>query len=312
MKKSFLKKATWIGIIAIVVLSVLRNIFSAYWLLDIFVHFKVQYSFVALLFLIPVVLFFQKKIIALILLTISLVWNIVCIYPYYFNSKHNETSKNIDLKISSINLLSSNTDFLAVKNHILKENPDILILMEFNSVWKKQLQQVLKKYMYQKLLPRPDNFGIALLSKIEMKSAVVAFGLRSKPSIVSDFNINKKSVSVIATHPMPPISQQAFENRNNQLQYIVKHRPNFSKYLIVVGDFNTSSFSNQFNRLTEHDLRDSRIGFGLLPTWPADFFPLQTTLDHCLISENIDVIKRSTGENIGSDHLPISIQLHLQ
>ena len=312
MKKSYLTRTLWIGIVTIFILSVLPNIFSAYWMIDIFAHFKVQYSFVALLLLILVILFFRKKIIALILLIVSLAWNIAFIYPYYLNSNHNETSKNIDLKISSINLLSSNTDFLTVRNHILKESPDILILMEFNTVWEKQLQPIFKNYRYKKLLPGPDNFGIALLSKIEMKSAAVDFGSTSKPSIVGDFVINKKSVTIIATHPVPPISQQAFENRNKQLQYVVNHRSNFAKHLIVVGDFNTSSFSNQFNRLTENDLKDSRIGFGLLPTWPANFFPLQTTLDHCLISENINVITRSAGENVGSDHLPISIELHLR
>ena len=78
---------------------------------------------------------------------------------------------------------------------------------------------------------------------------------------------------------------------------------------MVVGDFNNSSFSTYFQKLTETDLKDSRLGFGLLPTWPANISFLQTTLDHILVSENIQVLDRTVGENIGSDHLPISVEI---
>jgi endonuclease/exonuclease/phosphatase (EEP) superfamily protein YafD len=87
----------------------------------------------------------------------------------------------------------------------------------------------------------------------------------------------------------------------------LNRRSKLSEKLIIAGDFNTSSFSNHFSKLTNGDLKDSRIGFGLLPTWPANYLMLQTTLDHFLVSKNLEVIERSTGKNIGSDHLPINI-----
>jgi endonuclease/exonuclease/phosphatase (EEP) superfamily protein YafD len=87
----------------------------------------------------------------------------------------------------------------------------------------------------------------------------------------------------------------------------LNRRSKLSEKLIIAGDFNTSSFSNHFSKLTNGDLKDSRIGFGLLPTWPANYLMLQTTLNHFLVSKNLEVIERSTGKNIGSDHLPINI-----
>ena len=56
-------------------------------------------------------------------------------------------------------------------------------------------------------------------------------------------------------------------------------------------------------------LKDSREGFGILPSWPANAFFLQTTLDHAMVSENVQVITRQVGEYIGSDHLPIYLEI---
>ncbi len=309
--KSYLIKFVWICIIAVWVLSVLPNLISTYWLFDLFSHYKLQYALAAFLLLLVVLFLFQKKRLAVVLLTVTLLWNIGFLYPYYFHQDPVEATDQADLKIGSINLWSGNTDFNAVQNYILKEDPDILALVEFNPFWEKNLKPILEKYRYKKLLPRSDNFGIALLSKIEMKSDVVVFSPLSKPSIVGNFELHKKPVSIIAMHPDAPLSNYAFKSRNEQLHYIVNNRSTFAQHLIIIGDFNTSSFSNHFDKLIDDGLKDSRIGYGLLPTWPANYFAFQTTLDHCLISENIEVLSRTAGENIGSDHLPISVQIRL-
>lgn len=244
---------------------------------------------------------------ALILISASILWNCYYIAPYYLTSNNLKTTARSNFKISSINLLSSNSRTDLVKNYIEKENPDILILMEFTPEWNNELVPITKNYQYKQLVPRSDNFGIALLSKFKMKSSIDYFDLNDKPSIVGNITIENEKYSIIATHPIPPISQRTFKNRNKQLSNIINKRSTFSENLIVIGDFNTSSFSNHFDSLLRGDLKDSRIGFGLLTTWPADFEIFQTTLDHCLVSSNLEVLERSKGENIGSDHLPIHI-----
>jgi endonuclease/exonuclease/phosphatase (EEP) superfamily protein YafD len=305
MKILFLKKLTWILIVGVLFTSILPNIVSNYWLIDIFSNFKLQY--LISIFLLFISLFFlNKKILAVILLIISMLWNSYFIAPYYFSDITVLKSKK-EVKISSINLLSSNSETDLVKNYIFEEDPDILILMEFTQNWQIKLNPIINNYQYKRLVVRNDNFGIALLSKYEMNSSIDYFDLNDKPSIVADLNIESYKISLVATHPNPPINQLTFENRNKQLSNILNKRSKLSKKLIIAGDFNTSSFSNHFSKLTNGDLKDSRIGFGLLPTWPANYLMLQTTLDHFLVSKNLEVIDRSTGKNIGSDHLPINI-----
>ena len=306
MKILFLKKLTWILIVGVLFVSILPNIISNYWFIDIFSNFKLQYLIISIFLFLISLLFFNKKVLALILLSSTILWNSYFIAPYYFSDNTALKSKK-QVKISSINLLSSNSEIDLVQNYIFEEDPDILILMEFTPNWQFKLNPIIDNYKYKKLVPRNDNFGIALLSKYEMNSSIDYFELNDKPSIVAVLNIGSDQFSLVATHPIPPINQHTFENRNKQLSNILNKRSKFSERLIIAGDFNTSSFSNHFSKLTNGDLKDSRIGFGLLPTWPANYLMLQTTLDHFLISKNLEVIERSTGKNIGSDHLPINI-----
>jgi len=305
MKTSFLKKLIWISIFGILLFSILPNIISSYWLLDIFSNFKLQYLVISIGLFLFVLISFKKKLSAIILIMIAIIWNLYFIVPYFLESDNFPHKKEI--KITSINLLSSNSRENLVINYITKEDPDILILMELTPKWEEKLNNIIKKYEYQKIVPRLDNFGIAVLSKYKMDSHIDYFDLNNKPSIVSNLELENQILSVVATHPIPPINQTTFENRNKQLTNIIRDRNKFSDNLIIAGDFNTSSFSNHFEKLVEGDLVDSRIGFGLLPTWPANYEILQTTLDHFLVSKNLKVIDRKTGPNIGSDHLPINI-----
>ena len=305
------KKIVWFGIIGIFIASFVPNIILNYWFIDIFSHFKVQYIFISILLLLITFSTFKKTALPIIILVLSIIWNSTFIIPYYFKPNVSELSKDQHISVSSINLFSSNSNYHEVINYIEKENSDILILMELTPNWKKKLNSIIDDYKYKLLIPRSDNFGIGLLSKFPIDLNVDYFELNNKPSIIGNCEINNKLLTVIATHPIPPVSQLTFENRNKQLLYIIENRSKFAENLIVIGDFNISSFSPHFKKLVLDDLKDSRIGFGLLPTWPAGFGIMQTTLDHCLVSRNIEVLKRSIGINIGSDHKPINITIEI-
>ena len=307
-KIASVKKLLWLFIVGVVFFSIVPNLFSGYWLLDVFSNFKLQYAVTSFVLLICSLFVFKRKSLALIILSISLIWNAYYIVPYYLKSSAKVDIKK-ELKLVSINLLSSNTDIDLVKKYILEEDPDALVLMELTPAWEAQLNTITINSKYKKLVARTDNFGIAILTKYPMKSSVEYFAESTKPSIVADLKIENEKLTLVASHPVPPLGQDAFESRNQQLLSIIKNKDRFSKHLVIAGDFNTSSFSNHFRKLTSGDLKDSRIGFGLLPTWPADYPLLQTTLDHILVSEQIKVIERSTGPSIGSDHLPISIKI---
>ena len=59
-------------------------------------------------------------------------------------------------------------------------------------------------------------------------------------------------------------------------------------------------------------LRNVRCGFGVLPTRPAGFAAVGIPLGHCPVSPGIDAVDLKPGPDIGSDHLPLIVELTLQ
>ncbi len=304
-----LKKLYWFILLALGFSTILPSLLSNFWFIDLFAHFRVQYILV-LLFLFLISFLIKSKLFSKLLIVSLVIWNSIYILPLCFSSAIISENTNEDLSILSVNLLSSNTNSAEVLELIREKDPDILVLMELTPHWETELKSVFKSYPFYKVEPRQDNFGIALFSKIDMSSSIVYFENSSKPSIKAELSFGGKPLSILATHPVPPISSAYFDSRNSQLQDIARKRRGFSENFILIGDLNTSSFSTHFQELLSNaDLVDSRNGFGIASTWPVGFYPLRTTLDHCLIGGGLQVLERYAGKNVSSDHLPIFIKV---
>ena len=176
----------------------------------------------------------------------------------------------------------------------------------------KSISKITDQYTFKKVEVRNDNFGIGYFSKIESETSILNFDYTKVPSIKATIEIESNPVTIIATHPFPPVGQERFNARNFHLNTLAKKRKEFSENLIIVGDLNTSSYSKHFKGfLLKSSLKDSRNGFGILPTWPSNFKLLQTTLDHFLVSDRIKIVNRGTATTLGSDHLPIFMEFRI-
>lgn len=309
--KFLLKSLFWTILIGIFLASFLPHIFPNYWLTDIFSHFKLQYIILLLMLLLGV-FFNKKRIFSVLLIVILIGWNSWFILPLYLeNPGQNKTSTH-SISILSINLLASNTNYLEVKNLIREKDADVLILLELSPQWENQMEKLYEIYPYRLMYPQKNNFGIGFLSKEPITSKLIIFGNNFPPSILGQLRVDDQLISILATHPVPPVNQDMFELRNLQLKKIAKFRHRYKENFIVIGDLNTTSYSLHFRQLLKASgLRDSRKGFGIASTWPVDFYPLRITLDHCLISKNLQIINRNTERDIGSDHLPIFVKIGL-
>jgi endonuclease/exonuclease/phosphatase (EEP) superfamily protein YafD len=77
---------------------------------------------------------------------------------------------------------------------------------------------------------------------------------------------------------------------------------------------NTTTWSRYFRDFVgQSGLRSVRDGFGILATWPTFMGPrwMMIPIDHCFVSNDIRVVSASVGERIGSDHLPLIVELEL-
>ncbi len=291
--------------------SVIPHLIPNFWLTDIFAHFKLQYLILLLFLLLPVSLFLiKRKIIPVLFILLLLVWNSWFIIPLYLKDPQNAEASGEKFSILSINLLASNTNYSEALDLIKEKDPEVLILLELSPQWEEKIKDIYSLFPFRQMYPQQNNFGIGILSKTSMESSVTDLGSRFPPSILSMVEIEENKITILATHPVPPVNQEKFKLRNEQLQEIAQlsklHEGNF----IVAGDLNTSSYSRYFQAmLNEGNLRDSRKGYGILSSWPAEILPLRTTLDHFLIKGEMRVTDRTTERSIGSDHLPVFLKL---
>lgn len=310
--RTFIERGLLVCVVVFCCVSFFPHIFPENWIIDLFSNFKLQLAIsgAALLFL--CLKWVSKKWLAGITCVAGMVWNLSFVLPYYLaNTDHIASETEISIRLASINLLSENAEVQQVSDFLEDSNPDVVVFLEYTRKWDGQLSRLKENYPYKKLIPLPGHFGIAVWSRLEMDAVQANYGSEKVPSIEAEINTAAGPLTLIATHPLPPLNQYQFHSRNNQLIKIAERLPDVNERVLVVGDFNLSSFSKHFTVLEEAGLRDTRKGFGLLPTWPANFYLLSTTIDHALISDKLKVLNRSVGPNIGSDHLPILMELGL-
>ena len=230
--------------------------------------------------------------------------------PFYLDSTQRKAPSET-VKIVCINVLSSNGNFDAVEKYLKEKDPDLIVLQEFTTLWQLMIGPKLNEYSYRLEIPRSDNFGIAVLSKTPISNLEeFTLGVAEVPSIRGDIVIGDTQVKFIATHPLPPVGRDYFDHRNSQLNELGSYVAGLTTEAIVIGDLNTSSFSVHFKDLISRSkLTDTRRGFGRLTTWPAEIPIVRTTLDHCLVTSGLVAVNREVGADIGSDHLPIFVEL---
>ncbi|MDQ7917617.1 endonuclease/exonuclease/phosphatase family protein [Mesonia sp. MT50] len=244
--RSLLKALFKIMALVLLALSFVPYFLYQIWWIDIFSNFQVQYLVLMLLLLL--IFAVQKNMKWILFLSVGIIFSAYQIYPFYVNASAEAKHETEELiSIASINVLSSNKDVAAVAEFIKEKNPDILMLVELTPRWDQDLVEVLRTYDYQLKEVREDNFGIGVWSKIPVELDILYFSKYQLPSILLSYKAEGTSLSLIATHPFPPVGQQQFEQRNRQLQkiaaFLTTEKP---QNAVVIGDLNTSSFSRNF------------------------------------------------------------------
>lgn len=301
----------WLLTVGLMLVSVVPHIWTGYWFVDLFSHYKLHYLIAAMLLL--AFSFWKARVrLLMIILTGILAFNAIFIVPFYLPAGPTVDPEATTFKLLSFNILSENKRYEEVVNFIESEDPDFIALQEYDVSWHRALQSKLPQYPYRLVLPVAGNFGIATFSKYPAAFRPEYFGLSQVASIVATISTDSKTITLINTHTVPPIGAFDFRSRNQHFQHIVSSHY-FDRYnLIVAGDMNSSSFSPHFRPLLQSgDLKDSRLSFGLQHSWPAGRPYMSTTLDHVLISPNIVVSDRRTGPSLGSDHRSVIMEFQI-
>ncbi len=290
------------------IFGTIGSFFSKYnFIFDICSQFKIQYILCALISLLLYFIFKIKEkkhiIVAIVIIVINLI-------PVVKNLNLNISLEKSDFRVGVINVLTQNKQYNKVINDIIKNSPDILVLIEIDEIWSSKLDSIKNKYPYKYEVHREDNFGMALYSNIPIiKVRRLNAGNLGLPVISVLCHKKGLTFEVIAVHTTPPINQEYFKNTRQMIENISAYIESTQLQTIVAGDLNTSFFSyNYKNLLKTAKLKDS--GGILKPTWAAfSPLPFRISLDHIFVTKAFKVKNFKRGKKVGSDHFPVYADL---
>lgn len=292
-----------------------------YW--ELFSHFQVQYFAIALILFSILILLRRRSCILLGLFLCAVL--AMQILPWYLPPLRliSAAASHGDVRLFIANLNARNQSYERVVEIAQAAAPDIIILMEVGQRWKERFDALSDQFPYSSAAANPDILGLLVYSRIPLTNTEIrAFVTENKRSVVTQITIQEQPITLIATHPFPPVKPSFFRSRNLQLDRIIQYLESVQTPVILAGDLNITMWSPYYRRL-EHrtGLRNARKGFGILPTWPTpDTYTripgwltslFLIPIDHCLVSPDIRVTAIRTGADTDSDHRPLVVDLQI-
>ena len=282
-----------------VYLGTLLPLLPGPWWTGLFSHFRVQYALVLLLALVVA----RKRRWLRIWVGALLLWNLVPIVGLSLGSPRVPTQAG-DTTVLAANLLAENDDVAALLAVIEEESPDVIALLEYTPRWQASVAPLRQQYPHSIEDVRSDNFGIALFSREPLAGGIVEYGTAGMPSILG---VLPSGLTVLATHPPPPVGSAYAAHRDSQFDAIAEAAAEIDR-VVVIGDFNATGFSRSFHSLQQKgNLRNAARSWA--PTWPTHFPPLWIPLDHALVSDGVEVSGFRVADHVGSDHYPIVVRV---
>lgn len=284
-----------------------------WWALDILAHFRVQY--LALSAAGALALWLARERRAAAVLGACAAANALVLLPYLVPSAASDGDRagvGADaVKVLSVNVLTPNRDFTAVRRLVQRERPDVVLLMEVDEPWLAGLADLRREYPHGAAAPREDNFGIALLSRHPCpRCRVVTLGAAGLPSVAGEVHVRGRRLTVVGTHPVPPAGARNSRLRDEQLRAVGGHLAGVRGPKVLMGDLNATPWSASFAPLLRRaGVRDTGRGWRTGRTWPTASALLGIPIDHVLASPGLRVVERRRGPHVGSDHFPLLVTL---
>lgn len=283
---------------------------------DLFAHFRPQLAAGGAV-LGGLLVFWRKRLLVALVVAGSLA-HAAPLVPYVLAGPTRPAcATGTSFRLVSINLHHRHARLGAVKDLILTERPDILLLTEYLPEHVAELQEMGDLFPFSKQADRDGSHEVLLLSRYVLRDAVFHRPLRAAPffpvlnaSICPATEVDTGCFTLIATHAARPMTgDDKWQKAGLSLAAELSAQAGGGR-VVMAGDLNTTPWSARFSALTEiGGLRDSALGRGLQSSWLARSVLLGLPIDHILVGEGIAVTARRTGDYVGSDHFPVIADL---
>lgn len=256
------------------------------------------------------------------LLCLSFIYQALKIFPYTILAKKEVLSfkgndPNAVISILVSNVLTPNKRYDKLLKRIGEENPDIVLTLETDKRWERELSELEKEYIYTVKIPQDNLYGMHLYSKLKLEDIEVKYIISDEiPSIHGYVKLNNgERVRIHCLHPKPPspTEDETSTNRDAELLLVGRNIRSGQESVLVFGDLNDVAWSRTtrlFQKLS--GLLDPRKGRGFFNTFHTGYFLFRWPLDHVFHTNDFTLIKLKRLKNIGSDHFPMFIKLNFE
>ena len=253
---------------------------------------------------------------------------------YKFNNEKYPVNKD-HLRIMTYNVRKFNMfNWLKIKNIdseikelIINEDPDILMLQEFKSVDSFKLNY---PYFYNHLSNKNVQSGLAIYSKYPViNKGTIGYNQSGKDAIYVDivrendtlriYNFRLESTGVVPdedffghkdSEKLIKRLRNSFKTHQKQVDTLNAHIKDCQYKFILAGDLNNTAYSWDYKNI-KNELKDTFLeaGNGFGKTYEFKKIPLR--IDFIFVDENIKVIDHKNLKQQFSDHYPIIATLDL-
>jgi endonuclease/exonuclease/phosphatase (EEP) superfamily protein YafD len=300
---------------SLVLATALATTTSGAWLTDLAVHFRLQYAALALL---AFVLFAaaRRPAFAAIALGIAVTNGLVAA-PLLVSrpapAAVAPSEDGVPVRVAFLNVYYGNDEYRRVLDFVRADKPDAVVFAEVDAQWLRALAELKKDYPNEYATRGKYGRGVLLLSRLPIeKAGVIAVSNDAEPALGVTLNVHGKPLHLLGVHTNWPFGFRSRTSRDEQLAELALAAQSTPRPVVVIGDLNVSPFSPHFHRLLSVGrLKSAAEGFGWQPTWPEFMPPAGIQIDHALVSPDVQVRDFRRGAHVGSDHLPVIVDLTL-
>jgi endonuclease/exonuclease/phosphatase (EEP) superfamily protein YafD len=298
---------------------VLATAFSAAaghaWIADLAVHFRLQYAAFALLVFVAFAVT-KRPAWAAIALGVAVANGLIAA-PLLVSRPASAgvvapSDEGVPVRLAFLNLFYGNDEYGRVVDFVRAEKPDAIVFVEVTVEWQRELGALSKDFPHQ-YGTRGKYGGVLLLSRLPIGNAtVLAVSNDAEPALGVTLDVQGKPLHLLGVHTTWPFNFSNRTSRDEQLVELARAAQATPRPVVVLGDLNVSPFSPHFqNLLSAGRLQSAADGFGWQPTWPEFMPPAGIQIDHALVSPDVQVRDFRRGAQVGSDHLPVIVDLAL-
>jgi len=215
-------------------------------------------------------------------------------------------------RLMHLNLRFDNPDPGKALSLIGRLKPDVITLAEVSDAWKPRLDLLKASYPYSKVCQVERHIGgVAILSRrpfaAEGEPRCLLDGIMASATVL----FGDRPVDVAALHlgwPWPMGHHWHIGQLRSRFEAL-------GPDALLGGDFNAVDWSEAVRRVAAYSgMKPLRVG----PTWLHRDLPrswrrwIGLPLDHAMVKGDIRIISAATGDDAGSDHLPLVVDFSLE